>query len=132
MEFCEICDNILYLRSREDRYLEKHCKHCQFSKQAEGERAIRVTEAIYSEDDLLYEQFQNKYLRFDPTLPRVSDPALVCPQPADKCPGPKDKPRVLYVKYHPTHMKYFFCCDYCGHSFRLNEDKKMSGSAPRI
>lgn len=122
MEFCEICDNLLFLRSREDKNLEKYCKHCSFSKSADGEGAIKVTETIYSEDDLLYEQFQNKYLRFDPTLPRVQDPSLVCPNEA--CSGPKDNPRVLFVKYHPTHMRYFFCCDYCGTTFRLADTKK--------
>jgi len=118
MEFCEICDNLLYLRSEEDHALIKYCKHCTFSKRetAEGRPAVRVAQNLYSEDELLYLQYQNKYLRCDPTLPRVSDSGLTCPN--SQCTGPSDKPQILYVKYHPVHMKYLYCCDYCGTTWK--------------
>jgi hypothetical protein len=119
MEFCEICDNLLYLRAEEDNSLIKYCKHCTFSKKenaGESHVAIKVTQNLYSEDDLLYLQYQNKFLRFDPTLPRVNDPALACPN--SECTGSKDNPQTLYVKYHPVHMKYLYCCDYCGTMWR--------------
>lgn len=121
MEFCDICDNMLYMKQQENS-LTKYCKHCDFSKEVDGPssgRALKVMETLYSEDDLLYMQHQNKYLRFDPTLPRVQDPHIVCP--SESCPGPKDKPQVVYVKYHPVHMKYFYCCDYCGTSWRTKK-----------
>lgn len=123
MEFCEVCDNLLYLRAEDNVSLVKYCKHCSFVKKDEDatdrKRAIKVTESLYSDDDLLYLQFQNKYLRFDPTLPRVNDPAIVCPN--TDCPKPKSGElmnQVLYVKYHPVHMKYLYCCDYCGTTWR--------------
>lgn len=122
MEFCEICDNLLYLRAEEDNSLIKYCKHCTFSKKENADgatRAVKVSHNLYSEDDLLYLQFQNKYLRFDPTLPRVTDPALVCPSAA--CKESKVKPQTLYVKYHPLHMKYLYCCDYCGTTWKQDE-----------
>jgi DNA-directed RNA polymerase subunit M/transcription elongation factor TFIIS len=124
MEFCDICDNLLYLRAEQETTLTKYCKHCSFSKKENSApgNAIKVTQTLYSEDDLLYLQFKNKYLRNDPTLPRVRDPALACPQ--SSCPGPKDQPQVLYIKYHPIHMKYLYCCDYCGHMWR-QEEKMM-------
>jgi hypothetical protein len=107
--------------------LVKYCKHCTFSKTESyqnGHGAIKISESLYSDDDLLYLQFQNKYIRFDPTLPRVSDPALSCPN--GDCPGPKEaaakgvefKHQVLYVKYHPVNMKYLYCCDYCGTTWK--------------
>lgn len=126
MEFCEACDNLLYLRTDDNVSLVKYCKHCTFVKREEDhtttgnrKRAIKVTESLYSDDDLLYLQFQNKYLRFDPTLPRVNDPAIVCPN--TECSRPQSgelKNQVLYVKYHPVHMKYLYCCDYCGTTWR--------------
>lgn len=122
MDFCDVCDNMLYIKD-ENRTLVKYCKHCNFSKamtMAQG--ALRIAETIYSEDDLLYMQKQNKYLRFDPTLPRVKDPSIVCPNAA--CTGPKEESQVLYVKYHPIHMKYFYCCDYCGYVWRMDDVKK--------
>lgn len=121
MEFCEVCDNLLYMKDNEGN-LVKYCKHCAFSKELNKmtEGAFKVTESVYSEDDLLYKQHQNKYLRFDPTLPRVQDNSIVCPK--EDCTGPKDKSRILYVKYHPVHMKYFYCCEYCGHNWRLDNE----------
>jgi DNA-directed RNA polymerase subunit M/transcription elongation factor TFIIS len=125
MEFCEICDNLMFLRSEEDTRLVKYCKHCGFSKDDTntGKKAIKVAQTLYSEDDLLYLQFKNKYLRNDPTLPRVRDPTLVCPN--RECTGPRDSPQVLYVKYHPVHMKYLYCCDYCGTMWRQETEKMM-------
>lgn len=121
MEFCGTCDNLLYLKSEENHRLVKYCKCCGFSKTEEAMRAFKVSSTLYSEDDLLYAQCQNKYLRFDPTLPRVRDPdpKLACPNP--DCSGPKDQPQVLYVKYHPVHMKYFYCCDYCSTTWKADK-----------
>jgi len=127
MEFCDVCDNLLYLRTDDNTTLIKYCKHCNFKKvdnNGTSDGAMKVAESLYSDDDLLYLQFQNKYLRFDPTLPRVTDPAITCP--SGDCPGPKAaaangvdfKNQVLYVKYHPIHMKYLYCCDYCGTTWR--------------
>jgi len=120
MEFCEICNNLLYLRSNNDQNLEKYCRRCGFSKKEVAIKAFKVTSTIYSEDDLLYLQHKNRYLRYDPTLPRVQDAALICPN--KECKGSKDKPQILYVKYHPVHMKYLYCCDDCGWIWR---DEKM-------
>lgn len=123
MEFCEVCDNMLYLSefTRAEgqpgppgRFLTKYCKNCGFRKEMDSQRtgAIRVAKSLYSEDDLLYAQYQNKYLRYDNTLQRVRDPKLRCP--AEGCKGDE----VLYVKYHPQHMRYLFCCDACGTTWR--------------
>lgn len=139
MEFCEVCDNLLYfseptsaaamaagggaegamLSARgEGAMLNKFCKNCGFTKQLDIAKtgAIRVAKTLYSEDDLLYEQYKNKYLRHDPTLQRVRDPRLRCP--SDACTADKDTSEVMYVKYHPLHMRYFFCCDACGTMWR--------------
>ena len=119
MEFCEICDNLLYMRAEEDAEpasLIKYCKHCDFSKKATQGQSIKVSQTLYSEDQLLYDQFQNKFLRFDPTLPRVRDPELTCPN--EDCTGPKDTPQIIYIKYQANNMKYMYCCDYCGVVFQ--------------
>ena len=122
MEFCDICDNMLYIK-HDDKSLIKYCKHCAFTNSIDARNgAMKISETIYSEDDLLFMQYQNKYLRHDPTLPRVRDPSLVCPN--DECIDGKENPQVLYVKYHPVHMKYFYCCDYCGYTWRSDDIKK--------
>jgi len=124
MEFCEVCDNLLYFSESSGaadpalRSLNKFCKNCGFTKQLNIQQtgAIRVAKTLYSEDDLLYAQYKNKYLRHDPTLQRVCDPRVRCP--SESCTADKDTSEVLYVKYHPVHMRYFFCCDACGTMWR--------------
>lgn len=118
MEFCDNCQNMLYMKAAEDFTLIKYCRHCDFKREIPPNNgsAIRITRTMYSEDDLLYMQHQNRFLKYDPTLPRVHDPAIVCPN--KECSGLKEKPNVSYVKYHPVDLKYFYCCNYCGETWR--------------
>ena len=50
------------MRSEDDNALVKYCKHCTYSKResAEGRPVMRVSQNLYSEDELLYLQYQNK------------------------------------------------------------------------
>jgi len=118
MEFCD-CENMLYMRTNETGDLIRYCKQCGFEsiEAATTGKAVRVTRTMYSEDDLLYKQHQNNYLRYDPTLPRVND----IPCPNKECTGSKQNPSVLYIKYHPVDMKYFYMCDHCGKTWKTGE-----------
>ncbi len=116
MEFCEVCDNLLYVKSNENKQLVKYCKHCVFQKVETNSAAIKISETIYSEDDLLYNQHVNKYLRYDPTLRRIRDPLVSCPNP--NCHVDEDKKQTLYIKYHPQNMKYLYVCENCGETWK--------------
>jgi len=122
MDFCKICQNLLYIKTEGDNSLVHYCKYCQYNEKQlpDINKAICISKTKYSEDDLLYLQHRNAYLRFDPTLPRVQDPKIRCENV--ECTGPKDKSQVLYVKYHPVHMKYFYTCDYCGYTWRKKNE----------
>lgn len=124
MEFCEVCRNMLYMRTdTKNGALIKFCKNCKYTSTIDpsdpNRKPYKVSHTLYTDDDLLYLQHQNKYLRYDPTLPRICDPSIVCPN--DGCSGSKDTPRVLYLKYHPVDLKYLYCCDYCGHCGTFQE-----------
>lgn len=121
MEFCDICNNMLYIKCDEDKNLIKFCRHCDFSKIETGSKSIRISETMYSEDDLLYNQHVNKYLRYDPTLRRINDPNIKCTN--KDCIIDDDKQQILYIKYHPENMKYLYVCDHCGHIWRQQENK---------
>ena len=109
-----------FIRTQDDQ-LMKFCKHCnKNSEPTTSNQAVKISETLYSEDDLLYKQHMNKFIRFDPTLPRTRD--ISCLNPGG-CSGPKDDPRVIVYKYHPIQMKYFDCCDYCGYSWRIESKK---------
>ena len=97
MEFCEVCDNMLYVKTNKKKELVKYCKHCSFEKKETINTAIRISQTIYSEDDLLYNQNINEYLRFDPTLRRIKDPHINCPN--KDCTSEPDNNQVIYIKY---------------------------------
>lgn len=123
MEFCKNCQNMLYLVTNDEGGLAYSCKCCKYSedKSQNMNKAVCISTTKYTEDDLLYKQNINPYLRFDPTLPRVQDKNIRCEN--KNCTGPEDKSQVIYVKYHPVHMKYFYVCDYCGYTWRKKSEK---------
>ena len=116
MEFCEICDNMLYVKSNEEKKLVKFCKHCDFEKVETVNTAINISKTFYSGDDLLYNQHVNKYLRYDPTLRRIKDPLINCPN--ENCNAPDDKNQVIYIKYDNKNMKYLYVCEHCGETWK--------------
>ena len=116
MEFCEVCENMLYVKSNEEKKLVKYCKHCNFESVDNSNKAIKISETIYSEDDLLYNQHVNNYLRYDPTLRRIKDPLISCPNP--ECQVDDEKKQILYIKYHPHNMKYLYVCEHCGETWK--------------
>jgi len=125
MEFCDICFNMIYIKSSEcgdnqsltEPTLIKFCKHCKYEKEDTNKKSVKVSETIYTEDDLLYNQQINQYLRFDPSLRRIKDPNIKC----TNCDIPEDKRQIIPIKYHPAHMKYFYVCDNCGYTWRENK-----------
>jgi DNA-directed RNA polymerase subunit M/transcription elongation factor TFIIS len=119
MEFCDVCDNMLYMKTDESRHLIKYCKHCDFSKvETDINGCVKISGTMYTEDDLLYNQNINKYLRYDQTLRRINDEHIKCPNAdCETMTGDKQQ-QVLYIKYHPQNMKYLYVCDHCGHIWR--------------
>jgi DNA-directed RNA polymerase subunit M/transcription elongation factor TFIIS len=120
MEFCEVCDNMLYVKTNEKKELVKYCKHCSFEKKETINTAIRISQTIYSEDDLLYNQNINEYLRFDPTLRRIKDPHINCPN--KDCTSEPDNNQVIYIKYDSKNMKYLYVCETCGETWKQHKN----------
>lgn len=118
MEFCDVCDNMLYVMTNEERNLVKYCKHCDFKREDNSNGSIKISETMYTEDDMLYCQNINKYLRHDPTLRRINDSQIVCPNRVCPTIDENAPQQVLYIKYHPQNMKYLYVCDHCGHIWR--------------
>jgi|TARA_B100001540_G_scaffold241128_2_gene215875 DNA-directed RNA polymerase subunit M/transcription elongation factor TFIIS len=112
MEFCENCENMLYIKNDENNNLVKYCKHCNYNKIETEAKCIKISDTIYFEDDLLYNQNINKYLRYDPTLRRIKDSNISCKN--SECNIESDKQQILYIKYDEKNMKYFYVCDHCG------------------
>jgi len=111
---------MLYVKTNEKKELVKYCKHCSFEKKETINTAIRISQTIYSEDDLLYNQNINEYLRFDPTLRRIKDPHINCPN--KDCTSEPDNNQVIYIKYDSKNMKYLYVCETCGETWKQHKN----------
>ena len=49
MEFCEVCDNMLYVKTNATKQLVKYCKHCAFEKIESSNTAIKISQTIYTD-----------------------------------------------------------------------------------
>jgi DNA-directed RNA polymerase subunit M/transcription elongation factor TFIIS len=117
MEFCNICNNLLYLKESDESDLIKYCRHCKFEHKVEITNLFQVSKTNYTDDDLLYNQHINKFLRYDPTLRRISDNSIKCKN--QNCSGKDKPPQVLYIKYNSKSMQFLYVCDYCGNNWRM-------------
>ncbi len=116
MEFCPVCDNMLYIKA-EANDVVFHCKNCMYSRrQDDADKSICITSNSQN-DKSIYSMFMNPYLRHDPTLPRVDN--IDCPN-GDCTKPPKMKPNVIYLKYDAVNMKYLYNCTYCQHFWTLH------------
>lgn len=104
MEFCDVCRNMLYVTSHLDSdgpYLKKSCKFCKTDAKIITNEAVKLYETVYSNDDILYQQSINKYIKHDPTLRRIVD---------NEIPGCENK-KLIYIKYNPEEMHYMYMCE---------------------
>ena len=115
MRFCEYCHNFLYIDLDEKKNLLYYCKNCNnqiIEKRENG--SICVIDDNKVDDVTKYSQYINKYLKHDPSLPRVNN--IKCTNPECTKPGDKEN-EIIYVKYDFTNMKYIYSCVYCDHIF---------------
>jgi DNA-directed RNA polymerase subunit M/transcription elongation factor TFIIS len=81
MEFCDLCENMLYIKidmiENEKEQLKNYCKNCNFEKNLPNNKSIAIVENNYEREDINHEMFINPYIKYDPTLPRVNN--IRCP-----------------------------------------------------
>jgi DNA-directed RNA polymerase subunit M/transcription elongation factor TFIIS len=132
MEFCEKCDNMLYVKVKsieeadtdgEDstgevpnpggilsnlktNQLIYYCKNCsnEIDKSSVNKCIYHIN---YDIDVIKKEHCINKYTLSDPTLPKAH--GIKCPN--GNCPG--KKPNIVYIKYDDKGMKYIYICVNC-------------------
>lgn len=108
MNFCKICDNMLYMRisTDGDNKITKYCRNC-----CNNDDVTEIDPCLYknhSEETTLYlKSLVNKFTPYDPTLPHSKE--IPCPNPS--CSN-KETNDVVYLKYNKKDMKYLYlCCD---------------------
>ena len=117
INFCDCCENILYLYTNEENELYFACKVCgnqqEYNKSSE--------KCIYSNDFKLdYSETinNNKYISYDTTLPVIkNNKNIKCPN--DDCSS--DKPsNITYIKYDEDKLRYIYICNNCGQKWKNN------------
>lgn len=112
INFCDNCDNCLFLYSDEEKKeLYLGCKVCQTKKPYNQEKCIYSNQY---ELDLSETINQNKFLKEDNTLPTIKDNSNIkCPN--IECSSIKNnKPSdIQYIKYDHINMKFMYVCKYC-------------------
>ena len=117
MKFCS-CGNMIYVATDKQNNLLNHCVSCGFKEVVNStQESICVLDDNTVNDDILYAQYLNKYIKFDPTLPRVNN--IHCPNP--HCTKPEaDDHEVIYMKYDFANMKYLYHCCHCNQFWRTS------------
>jgi DNA-directed RNA polymerase subunit M/transcription elongation factor TFIIS len=107
MEFCEVCDNMLYLSKRDDEMDLVHvCKKCG-NERKRSEGSIIVSSLSFAKQ-AQYTSVINKYTKLDPTLPRIQ--GVPCPHPECTNKAGKD---IIYLRYDNVDLKYAYICPIC-------------------
>jgi DNA-directed RNA polymerase subunit M/transcription elongation factor TFIIS len=115
MHFCNYCENFLYIKLDDENKLHYHCKNCNNTVPSNETGSICITDNNYIDDDTNYKQYISKYLKYDQTLPHITN--IKCPN--KDCIKPKDKDEdVIFVKYDFQKMKYMYYCTFCDHFWK--------------
>lgn len=120
LEFCAICENMLYIQLIKtkggDNVLINYCNSCGWNKELSKDRSLKLLEINHSDTQKNYKMFENPWIKYDPTLPRVKN--IECPN--EGCTKPKEEDNeVIYIKYDGVNMKFLYHCVYCSHFWRI-------------
>ncbi len=110
MNFCQICSNMLYIKIDENKDLIEYCKNCNFSKKSEDTNSRIVIDSTYNNQDINYKMHLNKFIKYDPTIPRVNN--IPC-QNKSCTKQSSDDNSIMIIKYDNVNLKYIYFCTYC-------------------
>ena len=118
MKFCSVCHNVYFIKVDEQNDMVYFCKSCANEEVVKKEGgSICIMDDNRVDDSTKYAQYMNKYLKYDPTLPRVNNIPCV----NTKCSKKPEQPNeVIYLKYDPTNMKFMYYCVHCEHFWKLS------------
>lgn len=115
MKFCDICNNMFYVSvegTENGKRLVYYCKSCGHKNIEASSKSVCVIDDNKVNNFIKYSQYINKYIKYDPCLPRVKN--IVCPN--DGCTKADNQDNeVIYIKYDNVDMKYLYNCCHCDH-----------------
>ena len=124
MHFCNICDNMYYIRIAEndENSLIYYCRNCGNEDNTLIKNGLCGLKTQIKREEKKYLHIINKYTKLDPTLPRVNN--VLCPNP-DCLTNTEDKAReIIYIRYDDSNMKYIYVCSECDTVWQTNDITK--------
>ena len=126
MHFCNNCDNMLYIKLKENESndLVYYCRNCGNSDVPINAENICVckTDIVTTERGYLHDI--NEYTKLDPTLPRTNK--IRCPNQSCASHTKKDdndsKNEVIYFRYDDNSLKYIYICTICDKMWKTSEE----------
>ncbi len=121
MHFCNLCDNMLYIKLNEadSNNLVYYCRKCGETTDSIDSKNICVSKTEFISNEKGYEFDINEYTKFDPTLPRTSQ--IKCPN-IDCLSNKGEKNEVIYFRYDDSNMKYVYICSLCDKVWKTNDN----------
>ena len=124
MNFCNVCENMYYMRINEntDEELQFYCRKCGNTDEILNKNFLCLSEYNGENDNDSIIQSVNKYTKYDPTLPHIHN--IKCPN--NGCVTNKNfdenndikKNEVVYIRYNNIDMKYVYLCCNCDHIWK--------------
>jgi len=112
MEFCDNCDNMLYIKVGEGEQdtLLYYCRRCG-SESLVGEDKMCVSKTTFKRSDQKAVLAINEHTKLDPTLPRTT--TIKCPN--ESCPSNEEgkESEVIYIRYNEENLAYVYLCSSC-------------------
>tara|TARA_B100000902_G_C27285533_1_gene904218 strand:+ start:1770 stop:2126 length:357 start_codon:yes stop_codon:yes gene_type:complete len=110
VNFCDNCDNLMYLYEEEEtNKLYLGCKCCGEKKEYENSTCIFSNKYQMDSSETIN---QNENLEYDVTLPMIKNNSNIeCPNA--ECSSQGKPPNIKYIKYDQPSMKYLYVCINC-------------------
>jgi DNA-directed RNA polymerase subunit M/transcription elongation factor TFIIS len=115
MEFCGVCDNMLYIKNENDKVFYK-CNCCLKETTSFDTSSKCISKTKLHKESTSYKPFVNDNVFVDPTLPCIHN--VTCPNAACSKNAEQEN-EVIYIKYDNTGMKYLYACKHCKHFWTL-------------
>ena len=117
INFCNDCDNMMFLYTDEDDQLYHGCKACGNIEHMLPDSS----KCVYNNSQLQIDKSEiintNEYITHDITLPSITSNKNIKCMNSD-CDAEETK--ITYIKYDNENMKYLYICNHCGHKWKNN------------
>ncbi len=122
MHFCNICENMYYIRiSDTANSLVYYCRKCGNEDSLLASKNVCVSRLQIKKSEQSFNHIINKYTKLDPTLPRIN--TIKCPN-KDCVTNTEGKEReIIYIRYDDVNMKYVYLCSDCDIVWKINETR---------